>query len=280
MPDPFRITGPAVVSFSGGRTSGYLLRRVMDAHGGVLPSDVVVCFDNTGREMPATLDFVRDCGAHWNVPIVWLEYDRTDTGPTFRVVDYATASRNGEPLGKLFAAKSYLPNPVARFCTVEAKIRTTKRYLRSLGWNHWTNVVGLRADEPKRVSRALGPQRDRWVNVCPLAAAGIEEHDVLRFWRQQPFNLMLKGPWEGNCDGCFLKSRSAIGRMIQDHPERMRWWAEWEGEIIHGAGRGAYFRKDRPSYADMTAKVRAGAELARTLEDDQELPCDAAACGV
>lgn len=29
--DPFLIEGPAVISFSGGRTSGYMLRRVLDA---------------------------------------------------------------------------------------------------------------------------------------------------------------------------------------------------------------------------------------------------------
>jgi len=47
----FLITGPAVISFSGGRTSAYMLWRILQAHGGILPDDVVVCFANTGREM-------------------------------------------------------------------------------------------------------------------------------------------------------------------------------------------------------------------------------------
>ncbi len=63
MLDPFLISGPAVISFSGGRTSAYMLWRILRAHGGALPDDVVVCFANTGREMSATLDFVRECGA-------------------------------------------------------------------------------------------------------------------------------------------------------------------------------------------------------------------------
>ena len=48
--DPFLCDGPTVVSFSGGRTSGLMLRRVLDAHGGALPVDVHVVFTNTGKE--------------------------------------------------------------------------------------------------------------------------------------------------------------------------------------------------------------------------------------
>lgn len=34
MTNPFHIDGPAVVSFSGGRTSGLMLYRILDAWGG------------------------------------------------------------------------------------------------------------------------------------------------------------------------------------------------------------------------------------------------------
>jgi 3'-phosphoadenosine 5'-phosphosulfate sulfotransferase (PAPS reductase)/FAD synthetase len=59
--DPFHIEGPAVISFSGGRTSGLMLRRVLDAHGGTLPANVHVVFANTGLEREETLRFVDDC---------------------------------------------------------------------------------------------------------------------------------------------------------------------------------------------------------------------------
>ena len=61
MRDPFLCDGPTVVSFSGGRTSGLMLRRVLDAHGGTLPEDVHVVFTNTGKERPETLAFVAEC---------------------------------------------------------------------------------------------------------------------------------------------------------------------------------------------------------------------------
>ena len=61
---------------------------------GGLPNDAIVCFANTGKEEEATLKFVNDCSVNWNVPIHWLEYRSLKE---FAKVDYATASRNGEP---------------------------------------------------------------------------------------------------------------------------------------------------------------------------------------
>lgn len=72
--NPFFIEGPAVLSISGGRTSAYMLRMVLDAHGGALPPDVLAIFANTGKEMPETLDFIEECSQRWSVPIKWLEY--------------------------------------------------------------------------------------------------------------------------------------------------------------------------------------------------------------
>jgi 3'-phosphoadenosine 5'-phosphosulfate sulfotransferase (PAPS reductase)/FAD synthetase len=65
--NPYKIEGPAVISFSGGRTSAYMLRKVLDAHEGELPPDVFVVFADTGKERPETLDFVRECSKRWGV---------------------------------------------------------------------------------------------------------------------------------------------------------------------------------------------------------------------
>jgi 3'-phosphoadenosine 5'-phosphosulfate sulfotransferase (PAPS reductase)/FAD synthetase len=265
--DPFRITGPAVISFSGGRTSAYMLWRILQAHGGKLPDDVLVLFQNTGREMPATLDFVQGCSARWSVPVTWLEYDRGPSGPIARVVSHNSASRNGEPFAKLLAAKSMLPNPVSRFCTIELKIRTAKRHIIAVhGWKRWTNIIGLRADEMRRVERATDPARDkkdRWDVRCPLAEAGITVSDVAAFWKRQPFDLRLSGKWEGNCDGCFLKSRGALSRVALDHPGRLEWWAAQEA-IPRGDGAGKTFRCDRENYAT----------IIRNVQDQGALPFD------
>ena len=73
MSNLYRSTDPTIISFSGGRTSAFMLWKVLDAYDGKLPENIKVCFANTGKEMPETLDFVRDCQEKWGVDITWLE---------------------------------------------------------------------------------------------------------------------------------------------------------------------------------------------------------------
>ena len=252
--NPYRIEGPALISFSGGRTSAYMLRQILDAYDGELPADVHVCFANTGKEREETLEFVRECGARWNTGIHWLE---RGLDGAMREVSFASASRAGEPFKALMDKRGYLPNPVTRFCTVELKIRVMRDYARSLGWEHWTNIIGLRADEPARVARVAraSTNRDRWDNAMPLSRAGATEGDVLAYWKAQPFDLRLT-PGEGNCDLCFLKSAATISAIIERRPDLAIWWAEAEAEARASKPSGARFRNDRPSYAKLIDAVK------------------------
>ena len=222
--------GNVQIAFSGGRTSAYMLHQVLETNGG-LPDRVQVTFQNTGREMPQTLDFVAEVGRRWSVPITWLEY--RPAAPHFEVVSHNSASRNGEPFDALIDKKQYLPNQDSRFCTIELKVRTAKRFLVSLGWKRWTNCVGIRADEPHRLNKP--PPKDRWTVWTPLADAMVSRHDVAAFWRSQPFDLRLPNVrgncWLGNCDGCFLKSERHQAVLARDFPERHAWWEAAEARV-------------------------------------------------
>jgi len=250
MRDPFLIDEPTVISFSGGRTSAYLLWRVLQSNHG-LPDEAIVCFANTGKEEEATLEFVRDCSVNWNVPIHWVEYRSNDPG--FEEVSFETASRNGEPFEQLILKKKYLPNPITRFCTVEMKIKAIHKLLKSKGWKHNENMdwVGIRADEPRRVAKIA---RER----LPLVTAGITAKDVGKFWSEQPFDLGLPNvngkTLHGNCDLCFLKGAGQTLSLIAEKPKRAIWWARMETLVQtsdKSFGDGARFRKDRPSYKEM-----------------------------
>lgn len=264
MTDHFKIDSPTCISFSGGRTSAYMLWRVLQAHGGRLPDEALVCFANTGKEDEATLRFVKACQDAWSVPITWLEYvDAEEPADRFKVVNFETASRNGEPFEAVIKRKSYLPNPVTRFCTVEMKIRTMHRYLRSLGWadgdNEWDQMVGIRADEQRRVAKIRArpsPETVKETMVMPLADAGVTVQDVGAFWDSQPFNLELATyngrTLAGNCDLCFLKPAAQIQSLITEKPERAVFWMRMEALSLSRKPSGAVFRSDRPSYAAMS----------------------------
>lgn len=239
--------GNVQIAFSGGRTSAYMLRQILEANGN-LPDRAVVCFQNTGREMPQTLDFVQECGDRWGVRIVWLEY--LPDAPHFEMVSHNSASRNGEPFEALIRERKYLPNQQARFCTGELKVRTSKRYLMSKGWTEWTNAVGIRADEQRRIRPEDDKMRERWLIWQPLNHAGVTKRDVSAFWSRQPFDLRLPNvngkAALGNCDGCFLKSEAALSMLARDFPERHQWWERMENlaSDLTSNPNGARFRKE------------------------------------
>jgi 3'-phosphoadenosine 5'-phosphosulfate sulfotransferase (PAPS reductase)/FAD synthetase len=229
MSSAYRIEGPALISFSGGRTSAYMLHEIVRAHGGKLPEDVVVAFANTGKEREETLRFVHECGSRWGVPIRWLEWRQREK-PCFEEVGFNSASRSGEPFAELIRRKKFAPNSVMRFCTEELKVRTMREFCQSLGWETWTNVVGLRYDEGHRVLKALARNdegKQPYTSAMPLSKAKVTKRDVMDFWARQTFDLGLE-PWEGNCDLCFLKSRATLRETIRRKPARALWWMTQE----------------------------------------------------
>lgn len=245
---PYFVPGPCVVSFSGGRTSAFMLAKMVEA--GLAP-DAHVLFANTGKEREETLEFVRDVGALLGVRVRWLERRKAEgEKATFVEVDFATASRQGEPFDQLLIERNFAPNPVTRFCTQELKIRVMRDFMLAQGFEHWTNVVGLRADEPHRVAKQRAKEgRDRWDLAFPLFDAGVAKSDVVLWWKGQPVDLQLRS-WEGNCDLCFLKGVKKRIRIIEDRPESADWW------IAAEARAKGTFRADAPSYAALAASVR------------------------
>ena len=237
--------GNVAIAFSGGRTSAYMLHEILKANGD-MPARAVVSFQNTGREMPETLDFVAEIGRRWGVHIVWLEYRPDD--PRFEVVSHNSASRHGEPFEALIRKRKFLPNREARFCTGELKAHCLARYLRSIGWERWVVARGLRADEGHRINSAA--PKERYTYWHPLVESHVSRRDVSDFWGRQPFDLRLpnvNGRTQlGNCDGCFLKSEAARAALARDYPERAQWWADMEllAQEISSRPDDARFRPD------------------------------------
>ena len=277
--DPFKIDGPTCISFSGGRTSAYMLWRVLMSHDGQLPTDAFVCFANTGKEDEATLRFVRECGERWRVPITWLEYQAEE--PRFKVVSFETASRNGEPFEAIIEQRGgVLPNPVSRFCSSELKTRTIHRYLRSVGVTEWDAMVGIRADEPRRVAKFRAnphPETKAESVHIPLAICNVTANEVGQFWSMQKFDLGLPNmngkTMHGNCDLCFLKPAHQVFSLITEKPERAVWWASQELKAEAVAASASRFRQDRASYSEMSKYSEQQADMFDANEEGIACTC-------
>lgn len=303
-------TEPCLISFSGGRTSAYMLFCHLWAHGGRLPDHCIVAFANTGREREETLRFVHECSARWGVHIHWVEWRPPparrkageprvplieDAARRLEIVGFNSADRSGKWFAELIRRKLYLPNQDMRYCTTTLKIETMKHLMLSLGYTHWRNVVGLRADEPHRVLKQIernAQARERWVSSCPLFMAGVTSAIIWRFWLgrnldpKRPtlplpmgFDLGL-WPYEGNCDLCFLKGRGKKARIIREVPGVADWWIDQERLVKSRDGNVDTARFDkRIAMADLVQLTSDQPELAQIIDPDGRDEFDAE-CGV
>ena len=272
--NPFFMQAPCHIAFSGGRTSAYMLRQILDAHGGSLPDGVVAVFANTGKERPETLDFVREIMTRWSVPVVWLEY-YSATKRKYRVVTPETASTKGEPFEDLITKRSYLPNSLMRFCTGELKIMPAERYCKDvLGWKTYTNIIGLRYDEPRRVSRVEARQdvESKIQTIMPLSEAKVTKAMIDAYWAASPFDLQLTAD-QGNCDLCFLKGRAKLETLIKDRPDLADWWIAQEARLISKGGTvSGRFRKEY-TYTQLTIAA-SEKQLFDPVIDDELTDCN------
>jgi hypothetical protein len=253
----FKHSGRAVAGISGGRTSAFM------AH--LLPHDVVLCFQNTGREHEKTLEFLCRLEDDLARPIVRVEWRAPPRGDppknaTIEIVTHAELSRKGEPFTDLLlCAKSFREKvkgkpPIApwarsRICTSYLKIRAQEMLCHSFGWADWTQYVGLRADEPDRVARMRQRNNDRDKDErAPLFDLGIEKPAVLSYWSGKPFDLEIPEHL-GNCTGCFLKDEADLATALIEPGTDPEWWIGIEDKFA------PMRRGGRPSYAQVYAET-------------------------
>lgn len=221
------------ISFSGGRTSGFLTKKLLGKYGRFY--DFIVTFANTGMEDPRTLEFVHNCDLHFGFNTVWLEaevHHGVRESSTHRVVTYETACRDGKVFEEVI--KKYgIPNLVFQPCNREMKLNTMRSYRRSVGADHplVPTAVGIRADETRRINAKAAemnivyPLVDEWP---------VDKQDVLDWWEDQPFDLGIE-EFEGNCKGCFKKSYRKHFQQIDKDPSVYDWHRRME-EQYHDVG--------------------------------------------
>jgi hypothetical protein len=215
-----------VVMFSGGRTSAFLAKYIKE---NLKYKDSIFVFMNTGKEREETLIFADKCDKEFNLNLIWLEANiqkDKGIGTTYKIVDFKTASRNGEPFEQMLT-KYPMPNNMASNCTRELKQRPIDAYLReNYKGFEIVRVIGIRADEAHRKSN----NADKENLIYPLCdELKVNSKFIRNWWSQQSFDLQLKD-YEGNCDLCFKKSLKKRLTIIKENPNVANWWEEMENK--------------------------------------------------
>lgn len=213
-----------VVLFSGGRTSAFLAKYIKE---NPKYKNAIFLFANTGKEREETLEFAHKCDKEFLLNLIYLEAlvnNEKGKGTAYKIVDFETASRNGEPFEAML--KKYpLPNNMASNCTRELKQRPIDAYLRDnyKGFDI-IKVIGIRADEAHR--KSINSEIEKV--IYPLCdEIKVDSRFIRNWWDKQSFNLQLKD-YEGNCDLCFKKSIKKRLTIIKENPKVAIWWENME----------------------------------------------------
>ena len=271
-----------LISFSGGETSAFMAQWILGNW--CNKYDEMICvFANTGQENEETLRFVQKCDEAFDLGVVWVEavVNAQGKGCTHRVVNYWTASRQGEPFEAVIA-KYGIPNKAYPHCTRELKLNAITSFVRSIGWEQgsYDTAVGIRADEIDR----MAVDAKKHGLVYPLVSkAEMTKPRVNAWWKDQSFRLQLKG-YEGNCKWCWKKSLRKHLTLITEHPdwydfpERMEREHGVSGHNVDGNQR-VFFREGLSTKAlrELAAKggFRPAHDDSQVFEDQLSMDLDA-----
>lgn len=225
-----------LISFSGGRTSAYMLWWLFNEWPDRDNWDKIVVFANTGKEVEGTLFFVDECSQEWNIPIIWVEAKcKDETGKPFsdkgwavkhRIVTYETASRKGEPFEEMISMLG-IPSTEAPFCSYQLKREAIKSYAKSIGWNDCYTAIGIRYDEAD--DRVSGNWISNKLFYPFVFEKQVTKRDISIWWSNQSFDLNIN-PDEGNCDNCWKKDFPRLARNMIRVPNSFIWWEEMENK--------------------------------------------------
>lgn len=215
-----------LVSFSGGETSAYMAKWLIDNKSDEY--EMAFVFANTGEENEETLNFVNRCDKEWNLGVVWVEAKvnpENGKGTRHKIVNYQTASRKGEPFEDVI--KKYgIPNAAQPHCNREMKLAPIHSYIKNeLGWiKGYSTAIGIRYDEVDR----MAADRSTYNIVYPLIEdIRMTKQKINHWWSKQPFRLNLKG-YQGNCKTCWKKSYRNLYAIAKENPEHFDFFKRME----------------------------------------------------
>lgn len=146
-----------VVSFSGGRTSAYLVYLIEQMRkSGEWTEPVEYIFMDTGAEHPKTYEFIKKCVEHFGIELTCLQPDfNQSVGDGFEskvvhVNEIKYDLKNGSFIGLM--RKYGVPTVAKAFCTSRMKSDACRKYCEDkYGKGNYITTLGIRYDEPARL---------------------------------------------------------------------------------------------------------------------------------
>lgn len=214
-----------VVSFSGGRTSAYLV-YLMEQKRTLEGWDVHYIFMDTGAEHPETYKFIKKMVNEWDIKLVCLRADinpKLGVGVTYREVGIDELKPDLQPWRDM-VAKYGLPTINAPRCTSRMKTEPHDKYCdKRWGIGNYQTWLGIRVDEPYRLKH-FGKTIDMFDDKSPrrpirylAEISGYQKGDINEWWDKQEFNLNLPEHL-GNCVFCIKKHEMKLIAAAQSEP--------------------------------------------------------------
>ncbi|MGK2231274.1 MAG: hypothetical protein ACI92O_000432 [Colwellia sp.] len=216
-----------VVSFSGGRTSAYLV-KLMEHKRKKFGWEVYYTFMDTGAEHKATYDFIRNIVKYWGIKLTCIRVKVNPTmnvGVSYEIVDIADLKPDLKPWRDM-VEKYGVPTVNTPFCTSRLKQEPHDKLCDEwFGRGNYTTWLGIRADEPNRLThfspivdmfdvkkKMLRPIR----YLAEISQKGKKQ--INDWWLTQPFNLELE-PHMGNCVYCIKKVEPKLIAAAKQEPQ-------------------------------------------------------------
>lgn len=198
-----------VVSLSGGRTSAYLAHLMKEQD-----PETEFIFMDTGAEHPKTYEFIRNIIKHWKIKLTCLRVipnPEMNKPSTYEILSATQIGPDLEPWKRMLRKYGH-PYVGGAFCTDRMKTVPFIKYCdERFGRGNYTTWLGMRIDEPKRITPKPG--------IRYLAEiSDFEKQDVIDWWRDQPFDLEIQEHL-GNCVFCIKKSIQKVALAAKDEPE-------------------------------------------------------------
>ena len=202
-----------VVSFSGGRTSAYMVWLIESLRKG---TDIKVeyVFQDTGAEHPKTYEFIHNVVKEFGIRLTCIKakIDQTmGVGVNYEEISIESIGYNLQ-IWREMMSKYGAPSITGPKCTEKLKTIPFKKYCDSkYGKGNYELFLGIREDERRRIKSDL--------SINYLAdISNFDKQDVLDFWSKQPFDLEIP-EYLGNCVFCIKKSHKKVALAVKEEPK-------------------------------------------------------------